>query len=135
MDEKTMKNTQYVRTNTLPSQLGLLAVVAVAMAGCASPTPPIEQLAVSRAAINSASSAGGNEFAPVQLKAAMVKMDAAEHSMTEKNYVQARQLAEEAQVDAQLASAAAGSAKAQKAADALHEDSRVLRKEIDRKAQ
>jgi hypothetical protein len=113
----------------------MLAVAATLLAGCASPTPPIEQLAVSRAAISSANSAGGNEYAPLQSKAAVAKMDAAERAMTEKNYVLARQLAEEAQVDAQLAGATARTAKAQKAADAVHEDSRVLRKEIDRKKQ
>jgi hypothetical protein len=132
MDEKTMKNSRHLNTNTLIPKLGLLAAAATLLAACASATPPIEQLAVSRAAISSANSAGGNEYAPLQIKAAVAKMDAAERSMTEKNYVLARQLAEEAQVDAQLAGAAARTAQAQKAADAVHEDSRVLRKEINR---
>jgi hypothetical protein len=65
----------------------------------------------------------------------MEKMDGAERAMAEKKYDQARQLAEQAQVDAQLAEATARSAKAQKAADAVQEDSRVLRQEIDRKTQ
>jgi hypothetical protein len=90
-------------------------------------------MAISRAAVSNASSAGGNEFAPLQLKSAMEKMDSAERAMAEKKYDQARQLAEQAQVDAQLAEATARSVKAQKAADALKEDSRVLREEIDRK--
>lgn len=111
---------------------------AVFMAGCAS-TPPIpaptEQMAVSRAAVSNASSAGGNEFAPIQLRSAMEKMDAAERAMGEKNYARAKLLAEEALVDAKLAETAARSAKAQKAADELQEGNRVLRKEIDRKAQ
>jgi len=119
-------------------RIGVTVAVAIFMAGCAS-TPtipaPTEQMAVSRAAVNNASSAGGNEFAPLQLKSAMEKMDAAERAMGEKNYVRARELAEQAQVDAKLAEAAARSAKAQKAADALQEDNRVLRKELDRKAQ
>lgn len=117
-------------------RIGTTVAVAIFMAGCAS-TPtipaPTEQMAVSRAAVNNASSAGGNEFAPLQLKSAMEKMDAAERAMGEKNYVRARELAEQAQVDAKLAEAAARSAKAQKAADALDEDNRVLRKELDRK--
>lgn len=117
-------------------RIGAAVTVAIFMAGCAS-TPtipaPTEQMAVSRAAVNNASSAGGNEFAPLQLKSAMEKMDAAERAMGEKNYVRARELAEQAQADAKLAEAAARSAKAQKAADALDEDNRVLRKELDRK--
>ncbi len=107
--------------------------VAIVMAGCASTPAPIEQMAISRAAVNNASSAGGNEFAPLQLKSAMEKMDGAERAMADKKYDQARQLAEQAQVDAQLAEATARSAKAQKAADAVQEDIRVLRQEIDRK--
>ncbi len=109
--------------------------IALTIAGCASVAPPIEQMAVSKAAVNYASSAGGNEFAPVMLKSAMDKMDAAERAMTEENYVQARQLAEQAQVDAQLAAATARSTKAQKAAAALQEGNRVLRQEIDRSTQ
>jgi len=118
-------------------KVGVAVATAIFVAGCAStPTTPAptEQMAVSRAAVSNASSAGGNEFAPLQLKSAMEKMDGAERAMAEKNYVRARQLAEQAQVDAQLAEAMARSAKAQKAADALREDNRVLRKEIDRKA-
>lgn len=131
-DEKTMKKSQRFSANTLIPKLGLLAAAATLLASCASPTPPIEQLAVSRAAISSANSVGGNEYAPMQFKSAVAKMDAAERAMTEKDYVLARQLAEEAQIDAQLASAAARAAQSQKSADAVHEDSRVLRKEINR---
>jgi hypothetical protein len=120
------------------SSVGAAAAAAIFMAGCASAPSvpaPTEQMAVSRAAVNNASSAGGNEFAPIQLKSAMEKMDAAERAMGEKNYARAKLLAEEALVDAKLAEATARSAKAQKAAEALREDNRVLRKELDRKAQ
>ena len=109
------------------------AVAAILIAGCAG-SPPTEQMAVSKVAVSTANSAGGNEFAPLQLRSAMEKMDAAEKAMSEEDYPLARQLAEEAQVDAQLAATTARSAKAQKAASALQEDNRVLRKEIDRNA-
>jgi len=62
-------------------------------------------------------------------------MDAAERAMVKEDYLSARQLAEQAQADAELASAMARSAKAQKAAGSLREGIRVLRQEIDRKAQ
>lgn len=109
------------------------AAAAILIAGCAG-APPTEQMAVSKVAVSSATSAGGNEFAPLPLRSAMEKMDAAEKAMTEEDYPLARQLSEEAQVDAQLAAATARAAKAQKAASALQEDNRVLRKEIDRNA-
>ncbi|NJA06265.1 DUF4398 domain-containing protein [Methylococcaceae bacterium WWC4] len=122
-----------------PGTTVALASLAMAMAtliaGCASVPPPTEQLAVSKAALNSATSAGGNEYAPISLRSAVLKMDAAERAMTQQEYLQARQLAEQAQVDAQLAAATARAAKAQKAASELGESNRVLREEIDRKAQ
>jgi ABC-type uncharacterized transport system auxiliary subunit len=121
-------------TKTLAVNTAAVAVL-FALAGCASTPAPTEQMAVSKAAVSNASSAGGNEFAPLQLKAAMDKMDAAERAMIKKDYGLARQLAEQAEVDAQLAGAMARSAKSKKAADALQEDSRVLRQEIDRKTQ
>jgi hypothetical protein len=108
---------------------------ALLMTGCASIPAPTEQIAVSKVAVESANSAGGNEFAPLQLKSVMDKMDAAERAMTIENYALAKQLAEQAQVDAQLASATARSAKAQKAASALLEDNHVLRQELNRKTQ
>lgn len=115
-------------------KIGVAVAAVVFMAGCASTsTAPVEQMAVSKAAVGNASSDGGNEFAPLQLKSATDKLAGAERAMTNKDYVLARRLAEQAQVDAQLAGAMARSAKAQKAADALQDESRVLRQEIDRK--
>jgi hypothetical protein len=115
-------------------RLGVTVAAAILVAGCASaPPPPLELMATSRAAVSSANSAGGNEFAPIQLRTATEKMAAAERAMVDKNYELARTLAEQAQVDAQLAGAMARSAKATKAAEALQEDSRVLRQELDRK--
>lgn len=65
----------------------------------------------------------------------MNKMDGAERAMAAEDYVLARQLAEQAQADAQLAAATARSTQAQKAANALQEGNRVLHQEIDRNIQ
>jgi len=116
------------------SRIVIAIAAAVLIAGCASAPAPVIQMAVSRAAVSNANSAGANEFAPVQYKSATDKMNAAEQAMTAEKYALALELAEQAEVDAKLASATARSVKAQKAADAVQEDSRVLRKEIDRKS-
>lgn len=131
-----MKTNSLMKSHQLMRSIGITVAAAVFIAGCANTPPnpaPTEQMAVSKAALSNAVSAGGNEFAPLPLKSAMEKMNGAEKALAEKDYVRARQLAEQAQVDAQLAEAMARSAKAQKAADALQEDSRVLRQELDRK--
>jgi Zn-dependent protease with chaperone function len=114
-------------------RIGLTAGAVIFMAGCASAPAPTVQMAVSRAAVVEANSAGSSEFAPQQLKSATEKMAGAERAMANEDYVLARQLAEQAQVDAQLASATAHTAKAKKAAEAVQEDSRVLRQELNRK--
>ncbi len=114
--------------------IGVSLAAAIVITGCASIPAPTEQMAVSKIAIGTASGAGGNEFAPLPLKSALEKMDAAERAMADGDYLLARQLAEQAQVDARLAAATARSIKAQKAASALQDDNRVLRQEIDRKS-
>jgi len=130
-----MKNFYILKSGQIARRVGIISVVGFIISACASIPPPTEQMAVSKAAVTGATSAGGNEFAPLQLKSAMEKMDSAEQAMRDENYLAARQLAEQAQVDAQVASATARSSKAQKAASALQEDTQVLRKELNRKAQ
>lgn len=118
---------------TLMTKVGIAIGSAVLLAACAGVQPPLEQMAMSKAAVSTAMSTGATEFAPTQIKSAMEKMTRAEKAMSDKNYETAKQQAEQAQVDAQLATAITRSAKAKKAADALQEDSRILRQELDRK--
>lgn len=130
-----MMNSNYIKSYQVIRIVSALAIPVIFLAGCESIPAPNDQIANSKTAINTALSAGGSEFAPLQLKSAIEKMDAAELAMGEKKYELARQLAEQAQIDAQLAGALAQSTKAKKAADALQESSRVLRQEIDRQVQ
>lgn len=115
------------------TRLGPLAV-AILMTACASMAPPIEQIAVSKAAVNRAASAGSNEYAAVELKSAADKMTAAEAAMSTEDYLRAQRLAEEALVDARLAETKTGLAKAQLAVSNTRESNRVLREETRRNA-
>ena len=115
--------------------ISAIGCAVVVIAGCASTSSaPTEQMAVSRSAIANAVSAGGSEYAAVEMKTAQEKMDRASRAMDKQDYDNARRLAEEAQVDARLAEKKAQSAKAQQAASAIQEDIRVLREEINRKS-
>ncbi|MBK8817274.1 MAG: DUF4398 domain-containing protein [Methylococcaceae bacterium] len=133
--EKIVKNFNFHSSKLKRPSIGAAVICATILASCAGIPAPTEQMAVSKVAVSNATSAGANEYAPVPLKSAMDKMDAAERAMATEDYLKARQLAEEAQVDAQVAATTSRSLKAQKAASALQEDNRVLRKEIDRNAQ
>jgi hypothetical protein len=113
---------------------GAIGFAAVFIAGCASIPPPTEQMAVSKSALANAVSAGGSEYAPVEMRTAQEKMDRANRAMAKEDYENARWLAEEAQADARLAEKKAHSAKAQKAASVMQDDIRVLREEINRKS-
>jgi len=66
------------------------------------------------------------------MSAARDKMLLANQAMAAKDYKLARELAAQAEVDAKLAQSKANSAKAQAASDALQEDIRVLRAELER---
>jgi hypothetical protein len=112
--------------------MGVIGCAAVVVAGCASTPAPTEQMAVSKSAIANAASAGGGEYAPVEMRIAQEKMDRASRAMAKEDYEVARSLAEEAQADARLAEKKAESAKARKAAVVMQDDIRVLREEINR---
>jgi hypothetical protein len=121
-------------TNNSRGSLGLLCfAAAVLAAGCSSmKTPATTDVAVSEAAVGNASSAGGAEFAPVEMRSAREKIALAKQAMADKDYKRADDLANQAQVDAKLAQSKADSAKAQLAANALQDDIRVLRDELNR---
>jgi hypothetical protein len=117
------------------ARAGAIGCAAAILCGCATNgPPPREQLAVSKSAIANALSAGGSEYAPVEMRNAQDKLDRANVAMAKEDYDDARWLAEQSQADARLAEKKAQSAKAQKSAAVLQEDLRVLREEIDRKS-
>lgn len=113
----------------------LCGAALVLMAGCSSlKTPATADVAVSKAAVENAVSAGAVEFAPGEMNSAREKLALANTAMANKNYKLAVDLAGQAQADAKLAQGKANSAKAQAAADALQDDIYILRAELDRAA-
>jgi septal ring factor EnvC (AmiA/AmiB activator) len=136
-----MEHTMNVSRNTLPRRSRLHAAfaavlcgAALALAACATTPPPTEQIAVSNAALAHAVAAGGPELAPVEMATAREKMSRVNQAIAAKDYDTALALAQQAQLDAQLAEAKAESAKARKSAVALQEASGALREEMSRKA-
>jgi hypothetical protein len=109
-----------------------IGVVAVAIVSCSSIPPPTEQLAVTKMEVSNASNAGANQYASEDMRTAQNKLDRAVKAMNEEDYQNALTLAEQAQADAQLASAKTRAAKAEIAANTVKQDSRVLQDEIDR---
>lgn len=119
-----------------PSRHPLLyacVVGTLALSACSSlKTPATANVAVSQAAVENAVRADGAEFAPEDMRAAREKLAMAKSALAAKDYKSATDYASQAQADAKLAQAKAGSAKSQAVAETLQEDIRILRVELDR---
>jgi membrane-associated HD superfamily phosphohydrolase len=115
--------------------MSVMVLAAVFTAGCATTEKRdmAAQLAVAKTAVADAVSAGAPEFAPVELKTAQDNLEEAEKAAKDDDYKRARKLGENAQTNAQLATAKARAAKAQQAADALKESDQTLQNEMNRK--
>lgn len=110
------------------------AIAVTGLSGCASAPPPIEQMAVAEASVLHATTTSTSESAGVELQIATAKLVSARQALNSKDYDRARQLAEQADVDAQVAELRAQSARSRKAAKESQDAARALREEISRKS-
>lgn len=114
-----------LRTGALP----VLAFAVLTVAGCASGQPPRAELGGARASIATAERAGAAERAPVELNNARTKLQAAEDASRQENYRKAERLAEEANIDAQLATTKAQAASSEAALQEVNKGITTLRSE------
>ena len=111
--------------------LTLAVLAAAALAACASTgDAPKEQMAVANSSVEQAS--GNSADAPVELAAARDKLTRANEAMARKDYVQARQLADQAAADAALAQASARSARSSRALTEVRESIQQLQTQLNR---
>jgi len=136
--ELTIMKTHTVQSSFTPLRgLKLAALVlgsSLLLAGCAG-NPPTEQYAVTQSAVNSAVSAGGTEYAAVEMKSAQDKLKQAEMAMHDKKYDEARRLSEQAEWDARVAERKAQAAKAELAVKDSQKGVQELRQESQRSVQ
>lgn len=116
--------------------LGLVMVstLTLVLGACATAPMPTEQIAVTAAAVAHAEAAGAQALAPAEMSLARDKLRRAQLAVGAGAPIEARRLAQQAQVDALLAEAKAESSKSKKAADEVQAASRALREEMGRKA-
>ena len=96
---------------------------------------PVAELTTARAAITQAEAAGAGQLAPVELLAARGKMVQADAAVRAEQFLQARDLAEQAAADGALAERKARAARARMAAVELERGNAALKQEIGRPAQ
>ena len=105
------------------------------LTACSTLPPPVEQMAVTKSTVDRASSSpNAVEAAPVELQKAREKLDRAQRAMIEQDYVLARRMAEQAEVDARVAESRASSARGERALKEVQESIRALQEEINRRA-
>jgi hypothetical protein len=112
-----------------------LGVVMVGLAACASTPIPNEKIAVAKASVQRAEQSGAPELAPVELAAARDKLNRAEKAAADHDAQPATTLAEQANVDAQLAEATAAQQRSHKAAMEFDASMQALRQESIRSTQ
>jgi hypothetical protein len=123
-------------------QVGKLTRIAVACAGlsvgaaalAANPIPN-EKVAVAKASVQRAEQSGAPELAPVEMAAAREKLARAEKALTDREPKPATMLAEQADIDAQVAEATAQQARSHKAATEFDASMQALRGEAIRATQ
>jgi len=106
-----------------------IAATVVALAARAASPPADEKIAVAKAAVQRAEAAGAPELAPLQLATARDKLARAEKADADRDLLPAARLAEQADIDAQLAEAVAQKVRSHKAAAEFDASMQALRTE------
>lgn len=112
-----------------------MAATIVALVACASNPVADEKIAVAKASVQRAEGSGAPEFAPVELAAARDKLARAEKANADRNLQPATLLAEQSNIDAQLAEATAQQQRSHKAATEFDTSMQALRDESMRSSQ
>jgi hypothetical protein len=129
------RNLSRTSPRTLSCALPLAVACAALLGACATQgEPPVADLATARTSVNQAEAAGAPQLAPTEFLAARDKLSRAEQAMHDKRFNDARNLSEEASVDADVAERKARAVKATTAAMDLQQSNAVLGAELDRAA-
>jgi hypothetical protein len=121
---------------SLTSKGAAIAIaLALTAAGCATTPIPNEKIAVAKASVQRAEQSGAPELAPVEMATARDKLSRAEKAAADRDAQPATELAEQANVDAQLAEATAQEKKSHKAATEFDASLQALRQESLRSSQ
>jgi hypothetical protein len=108
------------------------AIASFFLVACASVPPPSQQIAAAEMAIAHAEQAQVADYSSPELVDAREKLTAARAAVAEKNMTTAARLAEQAELNADLASAKATAAKAKTVNDEMQKSTSVIKQEMQR---
>ena len=106
----------------------------VALIACASTPPPTTSITAARAAIVGAEKADAGRYAAPELAEARAKLAGAEAAVTQTKMPEAQRLAEQSAVEAELANAKAGEAKATAVNVEMKQGNAALGEELHRES-
>ncbi|MDB6050289.1 MAG: hypothetical protein JWR17_3035 [Pseudomonas sp.] len=112
------------------ARVAALLLGVATLAACASAPLPEEQIALSKSSVNRAVSADATQYAPLEMKSAQDKLLLLERAVGEGDAVQSRRLAEQVEVDANLAEGKANAVKWQQQLEASRKGIQVLKQEM-----
>jgi hypothetical protein len=116
-----------MRLWSTPGGRRLLAMIVLStLAACASIPPPVQDVAEAERAVQAAADAGAGTVAPAEFEKARGKLEAAKSALQAQQHLKARQLAEQALVDAELAQVTAEAEAGARAATEIRAQMRDL---------
>lgn len=114
-------------------RLSAVVLLAATVSACGSKAPrPISELALADSALKNAETSGAREYAPIELRIAREKKEAADAAMAAEKYGRARMLTQEASADADLARATANVEKSRLALKEAKDNIEMIRTEATR---
>lgn len=105
-------------------------IIVSSLLSCATIHPPSQQLTETETVIRQAEQIGASEYAPLTIREAKKKLELARAAYEREDFEEARRLAEQSKVDAELAQIQTLSGKTQKAVRELREGIRILQEEL-----
>jgi hypothetical protein len=124
-----------VRFSSVAARIAALASAAMWLSSCATNPVADEKIAVAKTSLQRAEQAGAPQAAAVELATAREKLTRAEKANADHNLKPASELAEQANIDAQIAEATAQLERSHKAAAEFDASMRALRQEATRSSQ
>jgi len=104
----------------------LIALVCLVLAACATVRPDNSILETAEQAIQAAEAAGGDEFAPVEMRFAREKLESARKGMEKEKYEVAVYLVEESEINSELAIEKSRTAKSRRRVNELRKSNEEL---------
>jgi hypothetical protein len=114
------------------TKIGTLLAGGAFLVGCSAAQPPRDTLGAAELAVRRAQVSTASQHAGAELLMARDKLEAAKRAMRGERYEEARRLAEQALVDAQLAETTARTVEAQRVAREMRANIESLRRETER---